>query len=134
MKAMPYVGKHAMLDLRWEPDLNAVCFANNSSILMNAMERAVLDEGATILARSVNDFPGENSDFGGFTGMLVLSESHASVHTWPEYSLATLDVYMCGSCDAFECIQKIVNYLGEAGYAPTHKFQTKIYRGFHHAI
>lgn len=32
---------------------------------------------------------------GGVTGAIVLSESHLSVHTWPEHRYVTLDVYVC---------------------------------------
>jgi len=32
---------------------------------------------------------------GGVTGTVVLSESHLSVHTWPEHRYVTLDVYVC---------------------------------------
>lgn len=31
---------------------------------------------------------------GGFTGVLCLSESHLSVHTWPEYGKVNLDIYL----------------------------------------
>lgn len=32
---------------------------------------------------------------GGVTGMVVLAESHLSLHTWPESGYVTLDVYVC---------------------------------------
>lgn len=32
---------------------------------------------------------------GGVTGMIVLTESHMSVHTWPEKGYVTVDVYVC---------------------------------------
>lgn len=32
---------------------------------------------------------------GGATGAVVLAESHLAIHTWPERSGATLDVYVC---------------------------------------
>ena len=32
---------------------------------------------------------------GGVTGVVVLAESHLSIHTWPESGYVTLDVYMC---------------------------------------
>ncbi len=34
-------------------------------------------------------FPG-----GGFTATICLTESHISIHTWPEYQLATFDVFL----------------------------------------
>ena len=32
---------------------------------------------------------------GGVTGVVVLAESHLSIHTWPEAGYVTLDVYVC---------------------------------------
>lgn len=34
-------------------------------------------------------------DDGGVTGVVVLAESHLSIHTWPESGYVTLDVYVC---------------------------------------
>ena len=37
---------------------------------------------------------------GGVTGVVVLAESHLSVHTWPEKHFVTLDVFVCNmNCD-----------------------------------
>ena len=39
-------------------------------------------------------------DGGGVTGVVVLAESHLSVHTWPEKCFVTLDVFVCNmNCD-----------------------------------
>ncbi len=35
-----------------------------------------------------------NFDGGGFTAVVCLTESHLSVHTWPEYGIVTTDVYL----------------------------------------
>lgn len=32
----------------------------------------------------------------GVSGVLVLAESHLSVHTWPEHRYAAVDIYTCG--------------------------------------
>lgn len=32
----------------------------------------------------------------GVSGVVVISESHMSVHTWPEYGYAALDIFTCG--------------------------------------
>lgn len=43
----------------------------------------------------------------------IVLESHVSIHTWPEYSFATVDVYTCGSHSdperAFDFIAKRLN-------------------------
>ncbi len=33
----------------------------------------------------------------GITGVVLLAESHISIHTWPEYGFAAADIFMCGS-------------------------------------
>lgn len=33
----------------------------------------------------------------GVSGMVVVSESHVSIHTWPEEGYAAIDVYICGT-------------------------------------
>ena len=43
----------------------------------------------------------------GASGVTILSESHISIHTWPERSFASIDVFMCGNCDP----QTTINYL-----------------------
>ncbi len=32
----------------------------------------------------------------GVTGVVLVEESHVSIHTWPEYELVTLDIFTCG--------------------------------------
>src|SRR5690606_35784047 len=34
-------------------------------------------------------------DVGGFTSVICLSESHIALHTWPEFNMATFDVFLC---------------------------------------
>ncbi len=117
------VGRHVTLDLHWDEQSPVLV---NPEILMTAMRAAITDANATILHEHTNDFNG-----GGFTGLFVLAESHASVHTWPEHGIATLDVFMCGDCDAFEAVTDIVNNLKESGHDPDSKLETKIFRGFY---
>lgn len=45
----------------------------------------------------------------GLTGIVLLSESHISIHTWPELGSATLDVFTCGDRPS----EDIANYFAE---------------------
>jgi S-adenosylmethionine decarboxylase len=57
------------------------------------LREAALAAGATILHSHFHAFgPGM-----GVTGVLLLAESHISIHTWPEASFAAADVFMCGA-------------------------------------
>lgn len=42
----------------------------------------------------------------GITGYLLLSTSHISIHTWPEYAYAACDVFSCGGDDEAAAIVK----------------------------
>jgi S-adenosylmethionine decarboxylase proenzyme len=46
--------------------------------------------GLTVLAKARHGFPG-----GGETALLLLSQSHCSVHTWPEVDYVAIDLYSC---------------------------------------
>jgi len=47
----------------------------------------------------------------GFTALVLLSESHLAIHTWPEYGYVSLDVYSCGPPDSsFSAHKKIVDF------------------------
>ena len=51
------------------------------------------EAGATILSSHFHAF-GTNQ---GVTGVVLLAESHISIHTWPEYGFAAVDIFMCGN-------------------------------------
>ena len=44
----------------------------------------------------------------GVSGVLVLKESHFTIHTWPEYNYASVDLYLC---DKTIAVSKIIKYL-----------------------
>lgn len=55
---------------------------------MNDAARAC---GATIVQSSFHRF-----EPWGVSGVVVISESHLAIHTWPEYGYASVDLYTCG--------------------------------------
>jgi len=44
----------------------------------------------------------------GYTLVLVLEESHLSVHTWPEYCYASIDLYSCNLETDFEAVKEFL--------------------------
>jgi len=64
------------------------------------LKRAAIASGATILHSHLHHF----SPSGGVSGVVVLAESHISIHTWPERDFAAIDIFMCGTCDPFLAI------------------------------
>lgn len=44
----------------------------------------------------------------GVTGIVLIGESHISVHTWPEYELVNLDIFTCGDVTKTEKAFKLL--------------------------
>jgi S-adenosylmethionine decarboxylase proenzyme len=65
---------------------------NDLDLLRDAMLTAAIKCGAVILGDSFHRFSPQ-----GVSGVVVIAESHLSVHTWPEYGYAAVDVFTCGT-------------------------------------
>jgi S-adenosylmethionine decarboxylase len=63
----------------------------DAEFLEKFCKQSVIESGLTIVGSLFHSF-GEG---GGVTGVVVLAESHLSIHTWPESGYVTLDVYVC---------------------------------------
>lgn len=59
-----------------------------------ALHRAAQAAGATVIQAVFHRYAPQ-----GVTGVLVLAESHISVHTWPESGYAAVDFFTCGTCE-----------------------------------
>lgn len=44
----------------------------------------------------VGEFSKKFDEPGGVSAVLIIKESHLSIHTWPEYGYAAIDIYTCG--------------------------------------
>jgi S-adenosylmethionine decarboxylase len=73
-----------------------------------ALVQSAKDAGATVLSERWHHF---GSGF-GYTGVIILSESHISVHTWPEKGYAAIDCFMCGDCNPEDTLQTILAFYG----------------------
>jgi S-adenosylmethionine decarboxylase len=58
--------------------------------------------GATVVGEEFCVFPN-----GAVTGVLVLAQSHLSIHTWPEHSLANVDLLSCGDLPGERMLRSI---------------------------
>ena len=92
-----YAGNHFVFDLWGGPNIS------NEELYMEVLPEAARLAGATVLSQSFHSF-GEGA---GFTGVLVLSESHISFHSWPEIGLITFDIYMCGDAKPMVALEHI---------------------------
>lgn len=85
-------------------DMEALANVEN---LISAMNSAVGECGATILESSHWVFPPS-----GLTMVFLLSESHASIHTYPEHGACFVDLFTCGDkCSAAKFDAAIREYL-----------------------
>ena len=91
---MTVVGTHYLIDVFKVPsDL----FAQNDSRLMRISKRAIEISKSTILDQCVHHFTPH-----GMTAIFLLSESHCSIHTWPEHQQVKIDLFSCageGPCE-----------------------------------
>jgi S-adenosylmethionine decarboxylase len=70
--------------------------------------RAGADRGrARVVGEAFHTFPN-----GALTGVLLLAQSHLSIHTWPELSLANVDLLTYGDVDGDLALQVVSEGLG----------------------
>ncbi len=98
---MNALGRHLLLEL-FDCELDAI---NNLEAVKGALVEAAKRAQATIVDVVFHEF----NPF-GISGVVVIAESHLSIHTWPEYRYAAVDVFSCGDVLQPEIA---VNYLVE---------------------
>jgi S-adenosylmethionine decarboxylase len=82
------VSRHIIADITSEDPR----VLDDQAAILEAMTLAAKAANATILRTASHKFEPQ-----GVTAFLLLSESHISVHTWPELNKAAVDIYTCGS-------------------------------------
>ncbi|GGC64167.1 S-adenosylmethionine decarboxylase proenzyme [Siccirubricoccus deserti] len=89
-----FAGTHLIIDL-WD-----ATNLGDPEHIDQVLREAAIATGATILHGHFHHFgPGS-----GVSGVLVLAESHVSIHTWPERDYAALDIFVCGACNPYLAI------------------------------
>ncbi len=81
------IGRQVVADL-WECDCKLL---NDRSRLVELVRQAAEAARATVLDIASHQFEPE-----GVTALALLSESHISIHTWPEHGYAVVDILTCG--------------------------------------
>jgi S-adenosylmethionine decarboxylase len=75
-------------------------------VLSDLAARAVRAGGGHVLDTSHVVFPN-----GAITLVLILAESHLSIHTWPEESLIAIDLFSCGAIDGERVLAELTGAL-----------------------
>jgi S-adenosylmethionine decarboxylase proenzyme len=85
---MTMLGIHVLADL-YECDPAVL---DDAHLVRKAMLEGVRRAGATHITDFVHRFSPQ-----GVSGVVVIAESHFSIHTWPEHGFAAVDVFTCGT-------------------------------------
>jgi S-adenosylmethionine decarboxylase len=98
---MHTLGRHFIVEL-------SKCNASKLNDLAGV--RAILSQAAIEAKTEIKELAFHHFYPQGVSGVVVIAESHLSVHTWPENGYAALDIYTCGETAdpklAFEYISK----------------------------
>lgn len=109
-------GRHVAVDT-WGVDFDTL---NNADLLQSHMVEAAEACGATVLSVQAKQFEPQ-----GATVLVLLSESHLSIHTYPEKGFAAIDCYTCGeTVDPQAAIDYLVGVL-----KPERTYAKKLVRG-----
>jgi len=84
---MKSLGKHLIVEL-YDCDLDLI---NDVSQVEKILVEAVAISKATIVQPVFHQFSPH-----GVSGVVVIAESHFTIHTWPEYGYCALDIFTCG--------------------------------------
>ena len=108
---MNALGRQLLIELQ-DRDKEAL---NDLGFLRDAMVRAAINCGATVMGESFHHFSPQ-----GVSGVVVIAESHLSIHTWPEYGYVAADIFTCGtSVEPERAAKLLVEKLGAKNHSLT---------------
>ena len=106
---MNALGRHLLLELK-------ICneeVLNDLGFLRDCLKEAAVQSGATVVGESFCHFSPQ-----GVSGVVNIAESHISIHTWPEYKYAAVDVFTCGDdVDPEKAARLITEKLGARSHS-----------------
>jgi S-adenosylmethionine decarboxylase len=84
---MDTAGRHVIAEL-WGCNADTL---NDLHGLERLMVKAALESGAEVREVAFHKFAPQ-----GVSGVVIISESHLTIHSFPEHGYASIDVYTCG--------------------------------------
>ncbi|RLF24603.1 MAG: S-adenosylmethionine decarboxylase proenzyme [Thermoprotei archaeon] len=65
---------------------------DNIEEIKKSLVKAAREAGAQVCGEVFHKFKPQ-----GVSGIVIIAESHLSIHTWPEYGYAAIDIFTCGT-------------------------------------
>ena len=93
------LGRHMLLELYDCPLEILNNIQQIEDILVNVVDRV----NATLISKSFHQF----SPY-GVSGVVVIAESHITIHTWPEHRYAAIDVFTCDDSVDYNLVESIL--------------------------
>lgn len=104
---MSGVGRHCILELYGCPPQ----LLDDESLIKQTLRSAAQIARSTLLGELSHKFEPQ-----GVTALVLLAESHISIHTWPESGYAAVDVFTCGEHTLPEEASRHIAQSLEAGW------------------
>lgn len=98
-KDYEFVGRHFIASY-YDCDSDIL---DDTQLLKNALSQAIEGSGASLLNITVHKFEPH-----GVTIVALLSESHASIHTYPEHKACFVDFFTCGTSCSSENFHRVL--------------------------
>jgi S-adenosylmethionine decarboxylase len=111
MSEFDFSGTHVLADV-YDIDPEAV---NNEKLILDGLAAGIARSGATLCGVQTKRFEPT-----GMTALYLLSESHVSVHTYPEQRSLFFDAFTCGTrCEPEAIIAELISALGPCRHRVT---------------
>ncbi len=94
-----FAGTHILVDMWGATNLT------DGQEIEEVLKTSAINAKATILNSYIHRFEPH-----GVSGVVVLAESHISIHTWPEEGYCAIDIFMCGGHDPNLAIKVLQEY------------------------
>jgi S-adenosylmethionine decarboxylase proenzyme len=111
---MYHLGIHMLVEL-YECDRELL---NDPVFIEKAMKKAAVESGATIVSCHTNLFNPY-----GVSGVVIIAESHITIHTWPEHGYAAVDAFTCGDSVSPLKVKEVLEKLLKAGRSTMKDFK-----------
>lgn len=92
-KNIKRLGTHILLEF-FDCDTKSI---NDNEGIKRILRDAVIQMGAKVCDETFYEFNPM-----GLSGAVLISDSHITIHTWPEYSYVAIDIFSCGKSDPWK--------------------------------